>query len=383
VALALHGVNVMSKLWTCMVCWIALTGCSSDGDCPAPRAVTSSEGGLQGVLFENTFGGKVAMQPNGDAMCVTCSGLVDIAPDLHQLQHIDASGGSDVVVGADGAMYLVVGDTDPAQATLMAYAAGGAPRWSATLPTGSSVKVVAAAEGPYAQTTLQSPERITMSAIEGFDPTTGAMRSLASETLLGAAPGGGVLTGAPDARGNVLTLHRLDATGAPAWTVNLTPTTALVSLLFAVAAPDGSSVFVGTSGDVLTAGTVTIPMGDVFVLVVDRNGQPTSGFSMYQLFVDAVAVSPQGDILLAGDVPNPEGQQDTDAMLAVASPTGVVRTISVTGKLVQQITSLAPAADGTVWMQVENEPVEGTSAPMMVGDQTFAAAGTYLFDFAY
>jgi hypothetical protein len=86
---------------------------------------------------------------------------------------------------------------------------------------------------------------------------------------------------------------------------------------------------------------------------------------------------PSGDVLLAGALATIKLD---DAYLAVASPTGVLRTHHIDGSADQSINGLATGGDGLAWLEVANEPIEGEStAEMHFGGHEFHEPDIYVF----
>jgi hypothetical protein len=86
---------------------------------------------------------------------------------------------------------------------------------------------------------------------------------------------------------------------------------------------------------------------------------------------------PSGDVLLAGDVFTTEL---SDAYLAVANATGVLRTHRLDGSGDQHIDGLASGGDGLAWLEVTNGPREGESvAEMRLGGHEFHEPDIYVF----
>jgi hypothetical protein len=233
----------------------------------------------------------------------------------------------------------------------------------------------AAAEGPYVQL---GPN------IMGFDALTGKLRSAATvEGELIASARGSVFTFTGSQ--NAVTLRRLDPTGGVMWSRKITPMTSDLWLIqgFAATADGGLVIFGSTSTTLDFGDRMLAPLGGHwFIAGFDATGATQGAFS-YNTFTTHIAVTAQGEILIAGQSNSPQSDifGETDAVLLVATLDGISRTIAIDGPGPQVIDGLTATPDGLAWISVSSYKFDYvTRDPVMhLGDQTFTEAGAYLF----
>lgn len=242
--------------------------------------------------------------------------------------------------------------------------------------------IVAGTEGPYTGPGYNFEASVLDFTIRGFDALTGQPRTVASgQYLLAAARGGGVFTVEQQGKQSA-TLRRLDPDGKVVWSHTLTSTVDGLSIQRAVATADGGVSVYGSSVVGVDFGDRTLASSGVFVAGFDVSGATQWVFTP-TTFITHIALTAQGEILIAGDTAGGGGQGilSTDAYLSVATPAGISRTLYITGPENQRITALAATPDGSAWINVANFRHDDPPPDPVIhaGDRTFPEIGSYLF----
>lgn len=348
---------------------------------------TLQYGVLQHAPFDFFISAPVAARSDGRVLCATCSAIVAFDATLHEIGRVDLdSGGSgsvaDIAVAPDDTVYAVIAGTLIRIDDLTDVSTADASRWRAAV--GGGEVLVAGTEGPYVEPGIYfnfgvPPHDLT---VRGFDAMTGQPRTVASgQYLLAAARGGGVFT--VEQQGNQsVTLRRLDPAGTVVWSRMLTSTNGL-GISSGVATADGGVSVLGSSASTVDFGDRTLASGGSFVAGFDASGATQWAFQFQLPYITHMAVTAQGEILLAGNTApaGPEGTLPTDAFLSVATPTGISRTLHFSGEGDQFIVGLAATPDGFALIDIGNfKHDDAESDPVMqVGDHMFTDSGYYLF----
>jgi hypothetical protein len=379
------GKLVMS-VWLCCLA----TACGTSGDLPPPcvadRIVPSSSSREPGTLQDGLILSRddasvrgddpatpftVAARPGGGVLCAMCGGVVAFTADLDRHVRVDTGGPARIAVAPDDGFYALVHEAATGGTNLVAYSGANEVRWTQPL-AGDPSGVSAAAEGPYVQ---------LASNILGFDALTGELRSTATvEGGLIASARGSVFT--TTAGQNAVTLRRLDPAGGVMWSHTITAVTNDPWLIQGYAAnADGAMVIFGSTSTTLDFGDrMFVPHGNWFIAGFDATGATQGAFS-YNTFTTHIAVTAQGEILIAGqDIPV-QADVETNAVLSVATLDGISRTLHIDGPGPQVIDGLTVTPDGIAWISVSTYKFDyDTQDPVMqLGGQTFTEAGAYLF----
>lgn len=316
----------------------------------------------------------VTARPDGSVLCMTCSGTVLFDPRLNEKGHIDTGSSTQIAIAPDGAFYALIPGAPSGTAKLVAFSAANELRWTESIPTDSN-GILARTEGPYVQSAL---------TIRGFDALTGEPRSVATvEGGLVAAARGSLFTLDGSGRGGE-TLRRLDLTGNVLWSHAITVMNdGLLFIQGAVATADDGMIVFGSCSSTVDFGDRTLPCGAWFVAGFDASGA-TQGAFAFSTYTTRIALTAQGEILLAGQSSPPGAGDRTDALLSVATLAGISRTIHIDGPGAQVIVGLAATPDGLAWIAVSNYKDDdiGPKPVMHIGSLTFAETGVYLFKIA-
>jgi len=388
--------STMHRGMMCTGALVLAAACSSpEPSCGVKHVVASSSSSEPGTLQYGVrhspdnvlvplFDGSVAVRSDGSGLCATCSGIVAFDATLHEMGRVDLGPqGSGFVaqlaVAPDDAVYAIVPGGIIRIDDLAQVSTVSAARWMA--PVGASGVIVAGTEGPYTGPGYDFGSPVQDFTIRGFDALTGQPRTIASgQYLLAAARGGGVFTVEPQGQQST-TLRRLGPDGLVSWSRTLASADGL-SIDGAVATADGGVNVSGSSSSAVDFGDHTLASPGAFVAGFDVAGVTQWAFTAAP-FVTHIALTAQGEILMAGDTApgGGEGTLSTDAFLSVATPAGISRTLHITGPGDQRITALAAAPDGSAWINVGNfRHDDAEPDPMMqIGDHTFSEAGGYLF----
>lgn len=373
---------------------VFVAACSSSPDTPfcgvkqvvAPSA-SSEPGTLQfGVLHSPAdfltaaHVAPVVARSDGSVLCATCSGIVAFDAMLHETGRVDLGPEgrgfvANLAVGPDDAVYAVVPGgiliriDDLAHVSTVSEA-----RWRTPVELGIGV-LVAGTEGPYAE--LENGFEI-----RGFDAVTGQSRTVASgQNLLAAARGGGVFTVEHPGKQSAI-LHRLDPAGTVVWSRTLTATFDGLAIDGAAATADGGVVVFGYTPTALDLGDRSLASPGAFVASFDASG--ATQWALASPVIASVTQTARGDLLIAGQtgLGGGAGLASTDGFLSVVTPAGISRKLDITGPGDQVILGLAPAPDGSVWIDIGNFRHDDPPAPapaIQIGDHTFSEAGSYLF----
>jgi outer membrane protein assembly factor BamB len=375
----------MWRVIVCAVVW-ALAGCS--GDCAELRQIVASSMGNEpgtirsGIMFQ-TYTGAVAARADGSVMCLTCSGMAMFDAGLHQIGRPNVDEPINLVVAPDDTVYAATSSSEVYPTELVALSPEGEPRWKAEFSVvPSQLTLAAGTEGLYVGAALATGpgSLLTTPTIFRFDAATGDRHKLATnQNLLGAAHSGVFTFESQDEKS--VTLHHLDPDGNVVWSHALASTFDGLALNRAVASPDGGVIVLGFTPAALDFGDRTIPdnEGLPFVAGFDAAGATQWVFTLDHYVTD-LALSAQGEILLASQSGGGITGPAADAFLFVATPAGVAHTINIDGPGDQYITGLAAAPDGLVWVQVDSGSDDNQPPPAMrIGDHTFTDPATYLF----
>jgi hypothetical protein len=387
---------------------VILAACGADPCPPVGRVVASSTstdpGTVQSGLLQASDDWQLsataalAVRSDGTVICVTCTGVVTLGPSLRRLGGLGTPGPAGVVVARDDSIFAVVPGDDIETTDVVALDPTGQIRWRSTLGTRTvSVKLIASDDGLYAWAqpfTQQSAlQHVTLFAI---DPTTGALRSVATDAAVIGPAHRGVIARAP---ADPAALQQLDPAGNIVWSH---PFRAFHSpeINGSLPSADGGVIVFGTIFSDLDLGDLMIRFtpGDVsdgVIISFDATGATRWGYAAHNGGIaQLTAISGadrQGDpagedrFIAAGQRQVGGGllSPDIDSYLILATPTGVTRQLTIGGPGIQDLFAIAAAPDGAVWAQVLNvistddhpEP-----APVIeIGDHRFADSGVYLF----
>jgi hypothetical protein len=355
-------------------------GCAGDDDCdelqPLVTPSSASEPGtLQAALraSDRAVGG-LAIRSDGAVLCVLCDSVATLGSDARETGRFAADGVVRVAVAPDDAIYYL--RATGAAAELVALSATGAPRWTAVVAYDPrSLTLVAGREGAY----VGHAAALGL-GVDGFDAATGATHPVwtGAAALLGAA-NGGVVIAAPLQDGSA-SLYQLDASGGVRWSHRIVKPSQ-DGFARAVETADGGALVAGAAANEVDLGdrTLTVPGMRSYVATFDAAGATQAAFGVTDYVVTQLARSAHGEIVLGGQVgggyPEP-----ADSFVSVAGPTGITRTLRLTGREDQVISALAPTADGAAWLQVRSyEGDDNRPTPeLQVAGQTFAGRATYL-----
>lgn len=374
-------------MWKCLIGLAPLAcgvGCTP-AECELPHVVISSAGTEPGTLrvgatFEVAFPA-FAPSSDGGVVCLTCmAGFARLDRDL-EMKYEAGSAQYHVAMGPDDTIYTIVSPENQTYA-MAAFESTGALRWRSP-PSGVPARLVAVAGGVYADFSLPS----VVGQIEFFDAAHGERTAFPGQRLL-AADNDGLFTVATSmyATDQPATVRRLDPTGAVTWERTwATPTAGMgVALETAVAAPDGGMIVVGSANDTVDFGDRMLPLSpgltSGFLVALDASGAVRWAYRLPSIPTTWLAALPSGDVLLAGDFLAKDDLHD--AMLAVATPTGIVRTHLIGGPADQEIVDLAASPDGLAWVLVSNNVEgdgDGDTAIMDISGHEFRQSGIYLF----
>lgn len=371
----------MTRMRQCVVLLATLTGCGlsngSDGYCEDLQPLESS-GDVSGVIRTGyhfrAYGMSIASLSSGRVVVPTCSDLATL----------DAFGQPSTRIQTGQSLYVATGADDTIYATtrerhLIAAAPDGTIRWNIDLPGVEGV--VPSADAIYGERTdfAGADGRPATSSLLAVDPATGGVRTISSAQpyasaphLIGAGPAGGVVT-AHETEAAV-TVRHLDADGTPRWTLTATATEPRIR---GAAPTDHGVILFGDAGSSIAIGdfTITGTPGHFlhFVLAADDHGVVQWGYAVDATLV-SVAVAHNGDALL--------GATDfADSSILVARPTGIAKTIAITGDGDQYLLGVAPASDGRAWVQFSSFDHDDLSpARAQLGSKTFTETGDYLFE---
>jgi hypothetical protein len=368
----------------------AVAGCTDSLECKRAHRVVLSDGNEPGTLraatvFQAAFPA-IAPLSNGSVVCLTCTGFMVMDRTL-DVQYEGGEPPYNVAVGSDDTIYVVqlpngykTKISEAPVIDLVAFEPGGALRWRQPLPGGSFTRPLAAVpQGVYVETS---------GGVALFAAATGEGRAVSSQSLLAADHNGLFTMTLPDHHtlAPEVTIRRLAATGAMQWERTWKSPEGVV-IFAAVTTPEGGLIVAGGVQETIDFGdrTLSDPVLGDFLVAIDASGttQWAYALSSHGLSTEAfglpsyLALMPSGDVLLAGE--RSTGQQ-SDAYLAVASPTGVVRTHRIEGAADQRIHGLAAGSDGVAWLEVANQPIEGESdVEMRFGGHEFHEPDIYVF----
>lgn len=365
-----------------------VSGCT--GYCEDPHVVVSSSdtqpGSLRAGVVFNAYGNSIAARSDGSVLCLTCTAVLTLDQRLRETDRIDVAGPPGpafVAVAPDDSIYAIVRPpaSNAPRIDLAAFEPTGALRWQKHFAEDGPSRVVAGAEGPYIELRDPGEPFPGESMIVGFDAASGEPRQLSAsgQRLLGIAQGGVFTLQSTESS---VTLRYLDPAGSVVWERKLTTASSFLRVEGVVATPSGGGIFVGRSEGTVDFGDRVIdnPTQQSLNLVfeIDRAGATRWAFTHPGYYTDHVALTEQGDILLAGRL---DVRDDgTESFLSLATPAGIVRTHRIGGVADQDIMGLAASMDGLAWVQVSSYGGEDQPDPVLrIGEHEFEEAGTYLF----
>jgi hypothetical protein len=385
-------------MWRVLTCTIAaaLCGCTTDpcdhhDQVVAPSSSTEPGTLQSGQLLSGTSTQRsdtpaLVARSDGTVVCVTCAGIVMFDPLLRPIGSIDTAGPSGVAVAADDSIYAVLPGGVAGTADIAAISPSGAVRWRSTVHVASPmVRLIASDDGLYAGGQSFPRDQLPQTTLIAIDPATGAQRSLATGvTPLGPAHRGVMAL----ASASPLTVQQIAPDGSVAWSHAIQGST--VELAGSVATPDGGVIVYGTSYSAIDLGdrTVTVPRPNVdngIVVAFDASGATQWAFAVGTGGITHLARTAGGELLIASEhqVGGGLNSPQIDTYLAIATPTGVTRSLTIDGAGIQEILGLAAAPDGAAWITVQNEPTGDSPNELppiaQIGEHRFPNLGTYLF----
>jgi hypothetical protein len=356
--------------------WV-LGGCSDGGDpyCTDPIEVVSSSDSQPGTLRAGikirSYQDALASRADGSVVCLTCTGLMTLDSQLREKSRIETAPPTNVVTTPDGSIYATTSTASANGAIyeLVAVSPENRPKWQVALPA-PSAGIVADARGPYVQ---------HGSMITGFDAATGESRTISAgaQKLIGGASDG-VFT--VEETQEAVTLRHIASGGDVVWQRMVKGG----RITGSAAAPGGGHVFIGGAGGPLDLGDRVLPSPDGkwfgFVVGIDPGGVTQWAFAVSSTSLSHVAVTPQGDILLAGSI-GIQAEHHFDAFLSTATPAGLVRTLRFSGPSDQEVIALTASPDGLAWVMVSSRSsLEGDPAAVLeINGHEFDEPGDYLF----
>lgn len=387
-------------MWRVIACVVisVLAACTSE-DCDEPLEILapssgSGPGALRlGMLMSRTpyamSQQPLAARSDGSVVCSTCSGIVVLDGDLREIGRTRL-GGASIVVAPDDSTYAITPGADFRGAEVVALSALGEPRWTVPIAP-RPFKIVAGTEGPYVGVLVPRTDGsvLPMGTIIELDAATGEPRTVTTgHVLLGASRLGALTVTTEIAPSLTVTVHQLDRAGIVVWSHALAAGSSTVQLGGALGTPDGGAIIFGSTPAMLDFGDHTLAVTrfpSSFVAGFDADGQTRWAFEIGALRIMSAALTAQGEILIAtfqgGSYPGPEA----DAYLHVATPSGVMRTLTVDGPGNQFIHGVADASDGLAWLQVDTGRFDDNwpDPVMQIADRSFPVEGTYLLKLVY
>jgi len=394
----------MCRLLACTIT-AALCGCSASLCEPPRQVVTPSSSTERGTLqygqfqFEETsqswVNQSLVARSDGSVVCVTCSGIFSIDGSFHQTASLEGASPSGVVVAPDDSIYTMVPGRDRGTTDIVALSRSGATHWRSTLGTRfERIGLAASNDSLYASAApFDETSQLQTTTLFAFDAATGAQRTVATGVQLIGPAHRGVITIAPHELSAAPTVQQIDPAGNVAWshTIHVSNGT-LPAIGGSLGASDGGVIVFGTTiynvdlGDLV----IHIPAANInrdngFVVAFDATGATRWGFAVDSGGVTHVAATAQGELLVAsqrqvgGGLLSPQ----IDTYLAVATPAGVTRSLTIDGAGIQEILGLAAAPDGAAWIQVLNARSSDDDDELppiaQIGDHGFPELGVYLF----
>jgi hypothetical protein len=377
-----------SAMSRCLMSFAVLaygTGCTHP-DCEPPHVVTASASAEPGTVRIGAafFAAFPALAPTSDGgvVCTTClARLTRLDRDLTVQYEVDDAS-PPVAVGPDDTIYAIVSPGNLRADELAAFEPAGALRWH--VPLSGSGALVPVTGGVY----VDHSTAADVVGTEFFDAAHGERTAAFPGQRLLAADGDGLftVTTAANTFDQLATLRHLDPAGAVTWERTwTTPTPGEgVFIEMAVAAPDGGMIIAGGAFDTVDLGDRMLPLApdltDLFLVSVDASGATRWAYRLPEFPLRRLAALPSGDVLLAGDFRARDLRELSDAVLAVATPTGIVRTYPIDGPADQVVNGLAASPDGLAWVLIANQGRDGENEAIMhIGGLEFRESATYVF----
>ena len=389
-------------MWGVLVCMIAiLAGCSADL-CQPPRQVVApssntERGSLQFGQFQFEAVGfprvtpSLAARADGGVACVTCNGIFSIDASFHSIGRLDSRDSGGVVAAPDHAIYAKVPGSQLGTTDIVALTASGTVRWRSTIGTpAEAVDLIGSDDSLYVNAAPRDDtSQLTQTTLFALDAATGAQRIVATGLSVIGPSHRGVIVVPPHEAMVQPTVQQIDPDGHLVWSHQIQSSTP-PAFLGTLATADGGVLVFGLVYANVDLGDRTIPIANLhpengFVAAFDATGATQWGFAVDSGGVTHVAVTPDGQLLVASERQVGGGlfSPEIDTYLAVATTAGVIRSLTIDGFGAQQIRGLAAAPDGTAWIQVDNartsdSPNEPPSI-LQIGGKHFPEEGSYLF----
>jgi hypothetical protein len=387
---------------TAALCGCSANVCDDPDEVVAPSSSTAPGTVQRGLRQSDDVArsaASLAVRSDGTVICVTCASIATFDPSLRQLGRVAAQGRAGVVVTADDSIFAVRLGSEPGTIDIIALSPAGTIRWRSPVDS-EAVDLFASDDNLYAVARLADANgQQRPRTVFAVDPATGALHTIATTfSPIGPAHRGILAVSAVPGPPGSLGIDQIDPAGNIAWSHIVRSFVGA----FAGSAPiadGGVIVFGSTYSDVdLGDATITIPARDRengFVAAFDATGATrwafaveTGGVTHLAVAADAapgVAVTADSRLFIASrTVSGSDLSPRIDSHLAVATPAGVTRSLTIDGDGDQKIIGLAAAVDGAAWIQLENTRSIGDfddEPPLAhIGSLRFPAPGLYLFE---
>ena len=391
----------MGQRIVCVVLVLAGCAASSTSDpgvhCEETQVVAPSSGREPATLQFGAMWDRrspsyamLAARSDGGVAYLSCGDIVVLDGRLREIARVSEVGRPDhfsvrFALASDDAIYESDGGG------LLAMSPTGEKRWTTLV---ESALPVVRPEGPYLGASVVQGQMMVANAIFGFDAATGEKRTVTtgSARLFGGTRDGLLTLESTDQVS--ATLREIDLAGHVLWSRTLSTTKNSsdyegLEIKGAAPLPDGGVVVIGSAPKPVDFGDRTLPApdGSSFVAAFDAAGATRWAIdaTLAGLNIEHVAVTAQGEILLAGLTAG-SSWYDSNAFISVATSAGVItRTHHIDGAELQHIDAIAASPDGAVWFEVRSAPSDDNkpSPEMHIGDRTFTDTGTYLFKMVY